>query len=125
MFVKSLIGFDTVIKGPVDSTILQNEPKQGEDSCDYKYISHMFTRMSSSSITDPGSILGAVRGQSVSRLLARPVKRIAFWLAIVLPFIHLPLVATGLDSRSLTLAFLALVALNVVAIFLGHTHRQD
>jgi len=85
----------------------------------------MFTRMSSSSITDPGSILGAVRSQSVPRLLARPVKRIAFWLAIVLPFIHLPLVATGLDSQSLTLAFLALVALNVVAIFLGHTHRQD
>jgi hypothetical protein len=81
--------------------------------------------MSSSSITDPGFLLGAVREQSVPRLLARPVKRLSFWAAIVLPFIHLPLVATGLDSPSLTVAFLVLVALNVVAIILGHTYGQE
>lgn len=81
--------------------------------------------MSSSSITDPGFLLGAVREQSVPSILARPVKRIAFWAAIVLPFIHLPLVATGLDSQSLTIAFLVLVTLNVVAIFLGHTYGQE
>jgi hypothetical protein len=66
--------------------------------------------MSSSSITDPGAFLGVVRERSVPALLVRPV---------VLPFIHLPLLATGLDSQSMTVAFLALVALNVVAILLG------
>lgn len=75
--------------------------------------------MSSSSITDPGAFLGVVRERSVPALLVRPVKRLSFWAAIVLPFIHLPLLATGLDSQSMTVAFLALVALNVVAILLG------
>lgn len=81
--------------------------------------------MSSSSITDPRSLRNAVSGFSVPRLLARPVKQLSFWAAIVLPFMHLSLLATGLDSRSMTAAFIGLVALNVCALYLGHPYGRD
>lgn len=50
------------------------------------------------------------------------VTSVAFWSAIVLPFLHLPLLATGLESTSMAVAFGALVALNVVAAVLGQFH---
>lgn len=53
------------------------------------------------------------------------VTTLAFWTAIVLPFLHLPLLVTGLQNASVRLAFVALVALNVVAVLLGQPHRRD
>jgi hypothetical protein len=53
------------------------------------------------------------------------VTTIAFWTAIVLPFLHLPLLATGLETTSVLLAFTALVALNVVAVLVGQPHRRE
>lgn len=50
---------------------------------------------------------------------------VAFWTAVVLPFIHLPLLATGLDSASVAVAFAALLAVNVVAVVLGQPHHAD
>jgi hypothetical protein len=65
------------------------------------------------------------------RFVTRPVmpvfefiEGIAFWSAIVLPFIYLPLLATGLDSADKQLAFAVLVALNALMILLGHRHGQ-
>ena len=81
--------------------------------------------MSSSSITDPRSLRNAVSGSSVARLIARPIKLLAFWAAIVLPFMHLSLLATGLDSRSMTVAFVGLVALNVCTLWIGHPHGRE
>lgn len=80
--------------------------------------------MSSPSITDPRSLRNAVGGLSVSRL-AQPVKQLSFWAAIVLPFMHLSLLAAGLDSRSMTAAFIGLVALNVCTLWIGHTHGRE
>ncbi|MEF8821640.1 MAG: hypothetical protein V5A52_05135 [Halovenus sp.] len=81
--------------------------------------------MSSSSITDPGFICDALSSHSVPQLLARPVKRVSFWAAIVLPFMHLSLLTAGLDSQSMLTAFIALVVLNVVALYFGHRHGQE
>lgn len=53
------------------------------------------------------------------------VSSVAFWTAIVLPFLHLPLLATGLDRAPYTTAFAALVVLNVVAVVLGQPHNRE
>lgn len=81
--------------------------------------------MSSSSITDPGSIREVIRDISVPELLARPIQRLSFWAAIVLPFLHLSLLRTGLDSRSMLTAFISLLALNVVALYFGHQYGRE
>lgn len=81
--------------------------------------------MSISSLTDADALLGEVSRQSLSQLVFRPLKRLAFWSAIVLPFLHVSLLVSGLESRSMTLAFVALLALNVVAIYVGHPHGRE
>lgn len=78
--------------------------------------------MSSSSITKPRSLVGTVDPAVLLGLVLSPIKRLAFWTAIVLPFLHLSLLATGLESQSTVLAFVALVALNVLTLVVGHRH---
>lgn len=53
------------------------------------------------------------------------VTTVAFWTAIILPFLHVPLLLTGLERPSVQLAFVTLVTLNVVAVLLGQPHRRD
>lgn len=53
------------------------------------------------------------------------VTTVAFWTAIILPFLHVPLLVTGLQQSSVQTAFVALVALNVLAVLLGQPHRRD
>lgn len=81
--------------------------------------------MSISSLTDTDALMGEFPRPTLSRLVVRPVKRLAFWSAIVLPFLHLSLLASGLESRSTTLAFVALLALNAVAIYVGHPRDRE
>lgn len=81
--------------------------------------------MSGSSITDPGVLYGAVERWSLPPRVVDPIKRIAFWSAIVLPFLYLPLLATGLDSRATVVAFAVLVALNVGALLVGHPYGSE
>lgn len=52
-----------------------------------------------------------------------PVQAIAFWLAVVLPLVHLPILATGLSNGAETTLFVGLLGLNVVAVVAGHAHR--
>lgn len=58
----------------------------------------------------------------------RPIRSSAqfagFWAAIVLPFGHLSILARGLASLELTLVFLALLALNLLALYVGHGYNQ-
>jgi len=84
-----------------------------------EYVPDRCPRMSSSSITEPRSLVGTVDGYALLRLIVYPIRRIAFWTAVVLPFLHLSLLATGLESQSTVLAFVALVALNVCALIVG------
>ena len=53
------------------------------------------------------------------------VTSVAFWSAIVLPFLHLPLLATGLKQTSVRIAFVLLVMLNVLAVVLGQHHSME
>jgi len=47
----------------------------------------------------------------------------AFWGAVVLPMVSLPMLVTSLDTRDGRLLFAALVVLNVVLLVLGHRHQ--
>jgi len=81
--------------------------------------------MSSSSITDPGYIREVIADRSVPKLFLRPLRRISFWAAIVLPFMHLSLLTAGLESRSRLTAFVSLLGLNVVALYFGQQYGRD
>ncbi|AGN01575.1 hypothetical protein L593_08150 [Salinarchaeum sp. Harcht-Bsk1] len=60
--------------------------------------------------------------QTARRHVFTPVRAAGFWSAIALPFLYVPLVATGLETEAELSVFLALLAANVVAIALGHSH---
>lgn len=51
-----------------------------------------------------------------------PVKAVAFWLAVVLPFVHLALLATG-PSGQMVFAYVGLLLLNTVAVVAGQSYR--
>jgi hypothetical protein len=55
-------------------------------------------------------------------MMGRPLRTVGFWAAVSLPFLHVPLLLTGLDSTADTLAFAGLFALNLLALLLGHGH---
>jgi hypothetical protein len=46
----------------------------------------------------------------------------AFWSAVVMPFLYVPLLVGGLDGSEFT-AFLVLVAINAFVLVVGHGHR--
>lgn len=56
--------------------------------------------------------------------LAPSIRKVGFWTAIVLPFCYVPFLLYGLSSPLATLAFLVVLAINLVALYVGHAHRQ-
>lgn len=66
-----------------------------------------------------------LRGFPSRKRLSATFRRMAFWAAVALPFLHVPLLATGLDSPSVTLAFVGLLALNLLALLVGHRHERN
>lgn len=54
--------------------------------------------------------------------VVRPVRFVAFWLATLLPFVYLPLLATGAVATH-RLGFAGLVGLNALAFVIGHGHN--
>jgi hypothetical protein len=56
--------------------------------------------------------------------VARPFEAAAFWSAIALPFLYLPLLISGLGSSAQLTAFLVLLALHVVTIVGGHGYNR-
>ena len=57
--------------------------------------------------------------------LKGPTQFLSFWIAIALPFVHLPLLAQGLGDPNVTLGFLLLLAANVFALYVGHGYNQE
>lgn len=50
----------------------------------------------------------------------------AFWGAIMLPFVYLPVLFVGLeDNLARQLLFASLLALNVILLIVGHSHRTN
>lgn len=82
--------------------------------------------MSSSSANDLRTALqDAGTAVQPSEDVFAPVRIFAFWVAVALPFLYLPLLITGLENTTVTMAFLALLATNAVTLFVGHPHRRD
>jgi|AntRauTorcE11897_2_1112592.scaffolds.fasta_scaffold226595_1 hypothetical protein len=53
--------------------------------------------------------------------LVSVLRRLAFWAAVVLPLAYLPLLSSPVDDTEL-LVFVALAALNVVCLLVGHDY---
>jgi len=78
--------------------------------------------------TRPTDISDAVResGSAIGSGLRRPITGAAFWTAVALPFLHVPLLlVTGLSSSSTATAYAVLIALNVLALLVGHPHYRE
>ncbi|EMA47135.1 hypothetical protein [Halobiforma nitratireducens] len=56
--------------------------------------------------------------------LAKPIRKAGFWGAILLPFVYAPLLFVGLSTWIEAVVFLALVVLNLFALYVGHSHRR-
>ena len=66
-------------------------------------------------------------GGVLERLVPRragSIRKVGFWTAIVLPFLYVPLLATGLSTASETATFLALLGVNLLALYVGHAYRR-
>ncbi len=57
------------------------------------------------------------------RSLKGPTQFVGFWTAVTLPFVHVSLLASGLEG-TVAVAFLALLAVNFVALYVGHGYNQ-
>jgi hypothetical protein len=53
------------------------------------------------------------------------IRAVAFWMAIVLPFLYIPLLVSGLDSTPIRIAFAVLLVANGIALFVGHSYARD
>lgn len=51
------------------------------------------------------------------------VEQLAFYIAIMLPFVYVPLLLIGIDEPAHQLLFITLVALNVVVLIIGHSYN--
>ncbi len=66
----------------------------------------------------------AERQHRLLRSVKGPAQFLSFWVAIALPFVHLPLLAQGLGDPTVTLTFFVLLAVNVFALYLGHGYNR-
>lgn len=82
------------------------------------------SRMSSSSVNELFALVDETV-PSVGQSLVAPVQGIAFWTAIALPFLYVPLLANGLQSSAARTAFGVLVLANVVALLVGHSYASE
>lgn len=57
--------------------------------------------------------------------LATPISALAFWSAIALPALYLPLLLTGLATATDLVLFLSLFGLHLVALVGGRSYRSD
>lgn len=62
---------------------------------------------------------------SLRKTVFAPVHAAAFWIAVVLPFLYVPLLAAGPSSTATMNAFFALLGANAVALLVGHPHLRD
>jgi hypothetical protein len=69
------------------------------------------------------------RGSNVARqglsLLHRQVQAVGFWTAVALPFLHVPLLLSGLETTTETSLFVALIAVNLLALVVGHGYSPE
>ncbi|MBZ6495695.1 hypothetical protein [Natrinema longum] len=74
--------------------------------------------------SDPETELLREYADRIRRSLKGPAQFLSFWIAIALPFIHLPLLSQGLGDPTVTLTFVVLLAVNVLALYAGHGYNN-
>lgn len=76
-------------------------------------------------MSSPSTTMTDVLPREFSTLsaLRRPLEAVGFWAAVALPFLYVPLILTGLGTRSTQLAATLLIGLHAVALVVGHRHR--
>ena len=88
-----------------------------------------FTERNSSAVGADGETQSAddrfLLGHVTVRELFRPIEAIAFWSAITLPFLYLPLVLYGLETTQELTVFFSLLGLNVLALIVGHRYQRE
>jgi hypothetical protein len=62
-------------------------------------------------------------GDALQHAVVAPLRALSFWTAVLLPLAYLPLLADGLAGGEASVLF-ALVAVNAVALLLGHEHAR-
>ncbi len=88
----------------------------------------MYLRLETmSTITEPDGVSGSSDTDetrpSSSYTVVSSLRFIAFWGAVVLPFLYVPLLISGLDTLGQLQTFVLLMALNAVALVFGHRYR--
>ncbi len=71
------------------------------------------------------SIPGSLAERLDSDKFLTPLRTASFWLAVALPFAHLSLLASGIESPAETQAFLVLLSLNLFALVAGHGYGAE
>lgn len=87
-----------------------------------------------STVHDAGPVASAERGgetvDATARstgavpALLRPVEAAAFWAAVALPFLYLPLLLSGPTTDPQWTAALGLLGLHATALYVGRSHRE-
>lgn len=62
---------------------------------------------------------------SIHQWVRTSLLAVSFWSAVLLPFLSIPLLATGLNTVTQTTMFLALLALNIVTVLVGHSYQPN
>lgn len=57
--------------------------------------------------------------------LSSPVTAVAFWLAVAMPIGYVSLLVTGIGNGRELLLFLGLIAIHLIALRAGASHRAD
>lgn len=60
--------------------------------------------------------------RSAARLASCSARTLAFWAAVVLPFVHVAVLLGGLDTPTELAVFGVLLGSNLLALVLGHEH---
>jgi hypothetical protein len=58
-------------------------------------------------------------------MLFLQLRAVGFWAAIALPFLYVPLLLFGLEKQTHAIAFLGLLALNLIALLVGRSHTPQ
>ena len=80
--------------------------------------------LTNDSLTPSGPETDQSDGPELLQTIKGPAQFLSFWIAIALPFIHVPLLAQGLGDPTVTLTFVALLGVNALALYLGHGYNQ-
>lgn len=68
-------------------------------------------------------VADTVRARTL-QVVAKVYRWVAFWMAVALPLVYLPLLATGLDGGRTPVVFVLLVSAHICALWAGRAHGR-